>query len=311
MTIRTPSVTSAIESSSTTAATTNRMSPALEKRRIISDPTSYQHFLCGAGSSLINIAVTFPINKLMFRQQLYGVRTHTALRQLLREGTVNLFRGLMPPLIQKSTNLAIMFGVFNKCHHTIIHNGNISPNQAIFISGMLAGTCEAALTPFERVQVLLLTPKYQNTFRNSFHAFKTIGTDYGVKEYFRGVSAILYRNGPSTTVFFALRLPIKDALPHAEKNSFQNSLNDFISGAMIGAICSTLFYPVNVVKSRMQSQLGGEFRSFSATFRTIYHERNHSVRKLFRGMHVNLARSLISWGIINAAYEKLMETFFR
>lgn len=282
-----------------------------KKRRVISDPTSYQHFLCGAGSSLINIAVTFPINKLMFRQQLYGVTTHTALRQLLREGPVNLFRGLVPPLIQKSTNLAIMFGVFNKCHHSIIHNADITPTQAVMVSGMLAGTCEAALTPFERVQVLLLTPKYQNTFRNTFHAFTTIGTNYGMKEYFRGVSAILYRNGPSTTVFFALRLPIKDALPSADRNSIKNTVNDFISGAMIGAICSTLFYPVNVVKSRMQSQLGGEFHSFSSTFKIIYQERNRSIRKLFRGMHVNLARSLISWGIINAAYEQLMETFFR
>ena len=286
------------------------MAPS-DKRRIISDPSSYQHFVCGAGSSLINIAVTFPINKLMFRQQLYGIRTHKALRQLLKEGTLNLYRGLMPPLIQKSTSSAIMFGVFNKTHHSLVHNTAITPFQAITLSGMVAGTCEAVLTPFERIQVLLLTPNFQNTFRNTFHAFTSIGTGYGMKEYFRGFSAILYRNGPSTTVFFALRLPIKETLPPADKNSIKNSVFDFISGAMIGAICSTLFYPVNVVKSRMQSQLGGEFLSFSSTFKIIFKERHHSVRKLYRGMHINLARSLISWGIINAAYEQLMETCFR
>merc|ERR1712142_1178796 len=101
----------------------------------------------------------------------------------------------MPPLIQKSANLSIMFGVFNKTHHSITHNSNITPLQAVAASDMFAGTCEAVLTPFERIQVLLLTPNYQKTFRNSYHAFTSIRTDCGMKEYFRGFSAILYRNG--------------------------------------------------------------------------------------------------------------------
>lgn len=51
------------------------------------------HFYCGAGASLINISITFPVNKVMFRQQLYGIRTTHALHQLKSEGIIKLYRG--------------------------------------------------------------------------------------------------------------------------------------------------------------------------------------------------------------------------
>ncbi|XP_009862144.2 mitochondrial nicotinamide adenine dinucleotide transporter SLC25A51 [Ciona intestinalis] len=276
-----------------------------------SDADSFKHFTCGAGSSLINVIITFPINKLMFRQQLYGFRTPKALGQLWREGFVNLYRGLLPPLVQKSSSTAIMFGLYNHFHHVLVNDFNFNLFNATLVASMCAGTCEATLVPFERIQTLLLDPKHHNTFRNSYHAFSSLYVNYSMKEYFRGTTAVLYRNGPSSVIFFTLRHPIKNRLPDADKSSVQNSINDFISGAMIGAMCSTIFYPVNVVKARMQSKLGGDFPSFYSTFKIVFSERNYKVRKLYRGMHINFGRSLLSWGIINAAYEFLMEVFYK
>lgn len=270
-----------------------------------------KHYVCGAGSSFINILITFPINKVMFRQQLYGFRTGRAFQQITREGMLNLYRGLIPPLVQKSTSVSIMFGLFNYSYEVISDSWNCSSLTSTLSASVIAGTCEACLTPFERVQTLLLDPKHHNTFRNTYHAFHTIYFNYGMHEYFRGFSAILLRNGPSNVIFFGLRHPIKKRLPEAKKNTFQNTMNDFTSGAMIGAMCSTVFYPINVVKARMQSQLGGQFRSFPSTFNTVFIERQKSWRKMYRGIHVNFARSLLSWGIINASYEILMEFFYK
>ena len=270
-----------------------------------------KHYVCGAGSSLINIVITFPINKIMFRQQLYGFRTGRAFQQITREGVLNLYRGLFPPLVQKSTSVSLMFGLFNYSYEVSFESWKFSSFTSTLAASMLAGTCEASLTPFERIQTLLLDPKHHNTFRNTYHAFYMIYQNYGLKEYFRGFSAILLRNGPSNVIFFGLRDPIKQYLPKAEKNTFQNTINDFISGAMIGAMCSTIFYPVNVVKARMQSRLGGQFQSFPNTFKTVFKERQQNWRKMYRGIHVNFARSLLSWGIINASYEILMEFFYK
>ncbi|XP_076818553.1 mitochondrial nicotinamide adenine dinucleotide transporter SLC25A51-like [Clavelina lepadiformis] len=270
----------------------------------------YKHFICGGGSSFINIVITFPMNKMMFRQQLYGFRAHKAFKQLWREGFLNLYRGLVPPLFQKSTSYALMFGLYHQALDLITQNYGLGVLQSKLLASLCAGTCEATLAPFERIQTLLLDPKHHKTFRNTHHTFFILYSKYGTKEYFRGLSAILLRNGPSTFIYFSLREPIKLHLPEAEKNTFQNSANDFISGALIGALCSTLFYPVNVVKSKMQSHLGGEFLSFRKTLLNVYYERGCKWKKMYRGIHINFARSIISWGIINAAYEYLMETFY-
>lgn len=39
-------------------------------------------FLAGAMAALVNISITFPINKIMFRQMVHGVRTPTAVNQV-------------------------------------------------------------------------------------------------------------------------------------------------------------------------------------------------------------------------------------
>ena len=52
----------------------------------------------------------------MFRQQVHGFSTVEALNQLMKEGVKHLYRGILPPLLQKSTSSAIMFGTYS--HYT-------------------------------------------------------------------------------------------------------------------------------------------------------------------------------------------------
>ncbi|NWT88549.1 S2551 protein, partial [Lanius ludovicianus] len=243
---------------------------------------SGKHYLCGYCAAFTNIAVTFPIQKVLFRQQLYGLRTQDAVRQLRRDGLRTLYRGILPPLMQKTTTLALMFGLY----------------------AALAGTTEAVLTPFERVQTLLQDYKHHDKFTNTYQAFKVLKA-YGMREYYRGLVPILLRNGPSNVLFFGLRGPIKQCLPEATSYS-THMVNDFICGGLLGAVLGFLFFPVNVVKTRMQAQIGGEFQSFSKVLVKIWLERDRKLIHLFRGAHLNYHRSVLSWGIINATYEFLL-----
>ncbi|VDH98547.1 Hypothetical predicted protein [Mytilus galloprovincialis] len=54
---------------------------------------NYEEFICGWGAAFVNIGFTFPINKVMFRQQLHGVRVCKAVGQLQKEGMRHLYRG--------------------------------------------------------------------------------------------------------------------------------------------------------------------------------------------------------------------------
>jgi len=269
----------------------------------------YREFVCGWGAAFVNITATFPMNKVMFRQQLHGVSVKSAIKQLQREGLFVLYRGVTPPLLQKTTNLSIMFGMYHQFQSLLAdHVPSLTPRVNCCAAAMLAGTTEAVLAPFERVQTLLQDKRYHSHYRNTIHAFCEL-RHFGLQEYFRGFHAVLLRNGPSTTLFFFGRTEMRQHLPKAETRSETIAL-DFISGGLLGALISTLFFPINVVKTRMQSEVGTEFLSLRSAFTLVYNERGRRISKIFRGVHMNYSRSMVSWGIINATYELLKYHYY-
>lgn len=61
--------------------------------------------------------------------------------------------------------------------------------------------------------------------------------------------------GLSSSVFFAVRQPVKDAVVTSEMvlglpvtAQWLDPVHNFISGAILGATLSTMFYPLNVIK---------------------------------------------------------------
>lgn len=67
---------------------------------------------------------------------------------------------------------------------------------------------------------------------------------FGLREHYRGLSAILFRNGPGNMLFFGLREPLRDSFP-VGSSSATRMLNDFFCGAVLGAVISTVSFPIN------------------------------------------------------------------
>lgn len=267
------------------------------------------HYLCGSVAAFANIAVTFPIHKALFRQQLFGLRVREAVLQLQADGLRNLYRGILPPLLQKSSTIAIMFGLYEDFLRLLqLHAPHAPELVTQSVAAVLAGTAEAFLTPFERVQTLLQDPRYHGNLQNTAHTFRVLLKQHGFQELYRGMVPILLRNGPSNALFFGLRGPLKDLLPKAETKA-GHLVNDFICGAILGAGLGVAFYPLNVVKSHAQAKIGGEFQSCRTVLVAVLRERDGKVSRLFRGVHLNFQRSVFSWGIINATYELLLKMF--
>ena len=171
------------------------------------------------------------------------------------------------------------------------------------VAALLSGCTEAAFAPFERVQVLMQDPKYYEMFKNTPTAFRQLYVQHGLREYYRGLSAVLIRNGPSNCIFFFSRENVKKMLPSewTAKDRWTSGLTDFFCGACTGALISTIFYPVNVTKTHMQLVIGGKHLSFWSVFKDLIRKRG--LKGMFAGVHVNYTRSFLSWGIINYMYE--------
>ncbi len=226
-----------------------------------------------------------------------------AFLQMVEEGFSSVYRGVLPPLLQKSVSSSLMFGTYDMFRKPLIES-TLQPRLSNLIAALLAGSVEAVLTPFERIQTLLQDSAYQKKFTNMKHAVNEIGAHHGFKEYYRGFTPILLRNGPSTGLFFVLKEELVDRDHRTDTFASLTALKEFLTGACIGALNSTIFYPFNVIKVHMQSQLGGSFVSVWKAAREIYVERGRKISKFYSGVHMNYTRSFISWGVINLAYER-------
>lgn len=294
----------------------NKMSVAMEKNSHsynisgLKKLKDYEEFICGWGSAFINIMITFPINKVMFRQMLHGVDSQHAIRQLKMEGAHFLYRGCLPPLLQKTASVSLMFGTFKTYSENITKTvPSISPFSVVCAAAILAGSTEALLTPFERVQTLLQDRHYNTKFKNTYHAFIDL-RKHGFKEYYRGFTPIILRNSIGNILFFSLKDRVKDGFLPSSNSVLSNLVNNFIAGAFVGALTSTIFYPVNVVKTQMQVCCGTKFVSLYEAFKITYNERGRSIKKMYLGVHVNYTRAFLSWGIINASHQLLKQCFF-
>lgn len=266
--------------------------------------SDYKEFMCGWGAAIINVTVTFPINKIIFRQILEGVPVTAAARQISSEGIRLLYRGILPPLCQKTLSLSVMFSMYEGCKERM---DTLTGNDVLakLVAASVAGTAEAVLMPLERVQTLLQDWRYHEKFKDTSHAFRYLLRNYGVAEWYRGLVPIIYRNSCSNLMFFVLREQSKTFMD--DKNSLFVS---FVHGALIGGLTSTVFYPMNVIKIHMQSKIGGDFEKFVAVAREVYITRDKSIMSFYKGVHLNYVRSFISWGVISASYDCLKAILF-
>ena len=58
-------------------------------------------FLHGFGASTVSILLTFPLAKLASRQTYEGLKPAEAARTMRADGISQLYRGVLPPLLQK------------------------------------------------------------------------------------------------------------------------------------------------------------------------------------------------------------------
>ncbi|CAD6191633.1 unnamed protein product [Caenorhabditis auriculariae] len=266
-------------------------------------------FFCGWGAGCIETCLLYPTNKIIFRQQLHGFSAKAAALQIKNEGVVLLYRGLLPPLLMRTTSRALMFGLFDE-FQSILQCPRAPPHSTFSLchaqAAFLAGVVEATLCPLERIQCILQTSAYNNRFKNTLDVVKEL-RPYGFREYYRGYSVVVVRNALSNSMFFTLRDPLKKIITESARDSnlsknVVGAMGDFFAGAILGAMISTIFFPVGVVKTNMQSKYGVPFENPFRVFRQLIVKRDDSLRGIYHGVYLNFTRSMLTWGITNTAY---------
>lgn len=267
----------------------------------------FKSYLHGGTSSLLSTIptlVVFPVYKTIFRQQIHNAPVQQAVGQLFREGPVKLYRGVVPPLLMRTLNGTLLFGL----QDTLVRQLSRSSNSAIPVSalpalaGFGAGVVEAVVfTPFERVQNVLQNSKNDRQLPTLKSVLVRLSAQSPASGHYRAFLPIAARNTLGSSLYFGLKGPICAAVGGQGLSPVASS---FVSGTLTSMGISLALYPLSVLISNMQAQVGGEVKGVMACWKMLWKSRQQSVALLYRGGSLVALRSCITWGITTAIYDR-------
>jgi hypothetical protein len=125
----------------------------------------WREYAAGGGAAIVAISMTFPINKIMFRQQRHAIPANQAVGQIYKEGTGHLYRGLLAPLCMRFISNSVMFGSYHQYSRVLRERLHCPVHVSKVCGAVMAGASEAMIMPLERVQVLMQDTKYNTLYK--------------------------------------------------------------------------------------------------------------------------------------------------
>ncbi|RAL03294.1 mitochondrial carrier [Aspergillus ibericus CBS 121593] len=229
--------------------------------------------VAGAVGGAAQVVIGQPFDLVKVRLQTQGGSALSLTRQIWqREGPLAFYKGSLLPLLGVGACVSIQFSAFHFFQHQLT-----SPNHRTrptlpqtYLSGALAGLTNSILSgPIEHIRIRLQTQPTTPTplYTGPLHCAQTLLRKGGLPALYRGQTATLLREGHGIGVWFAT-YEYSLSLAAKKQSLTRESLPNWqiaLCGALAGEMLWLLSHPIDVVKSRMQSDgIGKEqrYRSF-------------------------------------------------
>ena len=243
-------------------------------------------------------------------------------------GFKGLFRGLQFPLIGSVAENGLTFVSYSFCKRClgVTESEQMTLTQMV-LSGMGSGVCISfLLTP---VELLKCNLQIEQSFSNSPNPKKltTMGVirkvvrEGGFNGLFRGLNVTLLREIPGTMIWFvAYELALRCFKQPGHSRNEVSLWGIFSAGAISGATYWSLIYPIDTVKSIMQtdpkysSQIQqGKSRLASTSKYLVRLVRSLGLKGLYSGLGFTMFRAIPTNAILFLSYEysaRLFSKFF-
>ncbi|CAL9706861.1 unnamed protein product [Knipowitschia caucasica] len=267
----------------------------------------FQSYLHGGTSSLLSALptlVVFPVYKIVFRQQIHNTPVHRAVGQLYKEGLLKLYRGVAPPLVMRTLNGTLLFGLQDTLLHSLswTSSAHIPASALPALAGLGAGVVEALVfTPFERVQNVLQNSQNYSRLPTLKSILVRLKSERQASGFYRGFVPITARNALGSALYFGLKGPVCAAV---SGGGLSPLLASFVSGTLTSMAISLSLYPLSVLVANMQAQVGRDLRGVWGCWKELMESRQRSIVLLYRGGTLVILRSCITWGIATALYDR-------
>ncbi|GAA5901530.1 uncharacterized protein JCM6883_000245 [Sporobolomyces salmoneus] len=295
-----------------------------------------ESMLAGAGAGLVTSVVTCPLDVIKTKLQAGGAvkegkgRTSgligTFTQIWTHDGFRGLYRGLGPTIIGYLPTWAIYFFVYDQVKGRLSRIRGSDDAISHITAAMTAGASGTILTnPLWVVKTRFMTQRPNSSdprYRHTGDALVRIYREEGPKAFYRGMLPSLF-GVAHVAVQFPLYEQFKTFYRPPDGSDIPSSTILFCS-SVSKMIASVATYPHEVLRTRLQIQKNhlqsqsqsskshlepALFEGLLPTFRRILGE--EGVKGFYRGMGVNLLRTVPSSAVTLLVYEKIMQTLLR
>ncbi|KAL7754903.1 hypothetical protein ACKLNR_015243 [Fusarium oxysporum f. sp. zingiberi] len=241
------------------------------------------------------------------RLQAYGGDALDVTRKIWSlEGPRSLYKGTLPPLLGVGACVSIQFGAFhffseqfdnfNKQQHSN-HEGSLSLGQ-VYLAGGLAGVTNSVISgPIKRIRIRLQTQPHgeKKLYSGVSDCVRKIWQHQGISGIYRGQAVTILREFHGYGVWFAAYEGLVQHVARMEGKSRSEieSWKFAVCGGLAGEFLWLLSHPLDVIKSKMQSDGFGHDQKYKTTREAIRQTwRMGGVSGLFEGIGPALLRAM-------------------
>ncbi|CAH2064192.1 unnamed protein product [Thlaspi arvense] len=294
---------------------------------------SIANFVAGGISGAFSKTCTAPLARLTILFQIQGMHSEAAIlsspsiwreasRIVNEEGFRAFWKGNLVTVAHRLPYSAVNFYAYEEYNTLLYSNpvvqrykGNTCMDVLVrFVSGGLAGMTAASATyPLDLVRTRLSAQRSSIYYQGVEHAFRTICREEGFWGLYKGLGATLLGVGPSLAISFSVYDSLKLSwLSHRPSDS--EVMVSLSCGSLSGIASSTVTFPLDLVRRRMQLEgAGGRARVYKTglfgTFKHIF--KSEGMRGLYRGILPEYYKVAPGVGIAFMAYEGLKKLWSR
>ncbi|XP_071746737.1 uncharacterized protein [Lepeophtheirus salmonis] len=207
----------------------------------------------------------------------------------------SLYRGIISPLAGVAFINAICFGVYGNVNRRLENSNSI---QSITIAGSVSGFVQAFLcSPMELIKTQMQIGDGHLGVKDTI---KNIISHSGWRGLTKGLGITITREVPAFGIYFS-------SYEYMVSGRQDNAPLVFAAGGMSGVFSWIFTYPIDVIKSRLQADIDGRFKSPIHCLVTSLKEEGHKF--LFRGVSSTVIRAFPTNAATMGVVTLIMKTF--
>jgi hypothetical protein len=239
------------------------------------------------------------------RLSVVGVMLHV----VRSEGPLALLKGVVPPVASQGAFTALSFAGFNASLLFLQGGEKVPVDKAAkshqYIAGCVGGALTTIVTtPCELIKLNLQVDHARQTTANTVGGVRRIVTQRlvsgGPLGLYKGWAVTLLRDTPTTGLYFLIYYQLKALLLQRDTS---RTVSELFAGGVAGVLSWGSVIPVDVVKTRVQTDQERVYRSALHCARTIHAQ--EGIQGLFKGAKPLLLRAFPVNAITFFAYERV------